>query len=77
MACSLEKVDQVDNWATPGLTGAVLLLVSSPVPAGDPGTFTFLWELPPPFSRRCHRRMAEEGGVRRVTGRKEERAEGC
>lgn len=51
MACSLE-VDQVDNWAALGLIEAVLLLVGSPVPTGDSGALTFLWELPPPFSRR-------------------------
>lgn len=43
------EVDQVDDRATSGLTEAVLLLVGSPLPSGDPGTFTFLWELPPAF----------------------------
>lgn len=46
VACSLEKAGQVGVWAALGLTEAVLLLVGSPVPFGDPGTLTFLWELP-------------------------------
>lgn len=69
MACSLEKVDQVDDWAALGLTEAVLLLVGSPVPSGDPGTFTFLWELPSHKDKLC----AVTGGWQRRLCRKSHR----
>lgn len=82
MAGSLEKVGQVDVWAALGLTEAVLLLVVSPVPFGDPGTLTFLWELPSHEvsfvvsqedgrSRGCRKNHSQKGERGRVLRRQE------